>query len=824
MGTEQPGLDHAEAADLSWVEAGQVRCRNALRTASSVADRLALIRSLTRLSGGLLDLAREGLTVSAGEQAEFSRFGISPAGGGGGLRLVEEETIPTDLHDALRLDPKTRRVFVPATADGVLFRSTTYRAYRHAAQKAAVRAMMTQPAGSGLMVSMPTGSGKSLLFQIAALEGRRREPGACVIVITPTIALALDHARSLTVIPGLEGSRALTSDATAEENAAIVDAFRRGEVPILLLSPEKALNPALSGYLAEVASAQARLPGLDGRLTHLFVDEAHIIETWGRNFRPDFQRLPSLLQRLRAVSPDVRSVLLSATLPPTARRYLKSAWSLGGDWLEIDAQLPRYDCDVVVQGFDTANERDAVLWRVLDRAPRPAIVYVTEVAAAKAMFERLTEVGGHKRVALFTGDTAGADRKRIITEWAEDKLDLVVATSAFGLGIDKANVRSVVHACMPESAARWYQEIGRASRDGGQGLAVCLFTTGFRESDVSTAFGLATKGLLSREIAVPRWKAMLDQAETSEWRGGFRQLTLKLDAIRVGLAPQSSDYNRLWNRALLTLMQRAGAITVLSVGGTPDEPGDTWRVELTDAALADPDDPVPWDRIYVVRDAELAQIRAELAPFEAMMLDPVATCVTRRAFEMIEALAMAPPCGRCPACRSSGVQPPAYLMCSGLEQVWETPAGRLANAPAGVLLLEPADPSFANGVGSLIAKLTSAGYQQFVVPDSYAAQAAEALRDLPGLGQVMAAREWFGDVRPARLPTAVILDEADHVAAGQLHGVASQSRLWPEVAWCIVGQGRRLLGDRRLDQVVSGHAPIPEDSLDPTVSRTGAVS
>lgn len=683
---------------------------------------------------------------------------------------------------------------------------------------------MTQPGGSGLMVSMPTGSGKSLLFQIAALEGRRVDSGACVIVITPTIALALDHARSLSMISGLEGSRALTSDSTAAESSATVDAFRRGEVPVLLLSPEKALNSALVDFLAEAASPTARLPGLNGRLTHLFVDEAHIIETWGRNFRPDFQRLPSLLTRLRAANPSIRAVLLSATLPPSARRILKDGWRLDGDWLEIDAQLPRYDHDVVVEGFDSQTERDAVLLRVLDRAPRPAILYVTEVEAAKTFYDKLHDDNGYRRIAIFTGETNASERSRIVQQWADDDLDLVVATSAFGLGIDKSDVRSIVHACLPESAARWYQEIGRASRDGGQGLAVCLFTTSFRDSDVATAFGLATSGLLSRDIAIPRWAAMLAHALGSEWVEGRRQISLDLDAIRVGLAPQTSDYNRKWNRALLTMMQRAGAVQVISVANQGDAPGQYWRIELSDPSLSDPNDPAPWDRIYAVRDAELEQIRSELTPFEDMMRNPAATCVTRRAFELIEAMALAPPCGRCPACRKTGAQPPNYLFCAGLEQVWTTEATPLAGVPSGVLLVRPEDPSFGLGFAPLISRLAHAGFQQFILPASLALTAASTLTNLPGLGQILTAREWSGDVRPARLATAVILDEADHIASGQLHSVARFSRMWPEVAWCVVGQGDRMIDGRRLDQVVSGHAPVAEDIFGKPTPHIGAVS
>lgn len=94
------------------------------------------------------------------------------------------------------------------------------------------------------MVSMPTGSGKSRLFQLDALRSRAVNPGSCIAVITPTVALALDHARTLSGIPGLEKSRALTGDMTGRARSDLLDEFRRGEIPILLLSPEFALGPA----------------------------------------------------------------------------------------------------------------------------------------------------------------------------------------------------------------------------------------------------------------------------------------------------------------------------------------------------------------------------------------------------------------------------------------------------------------------------------------------------------------------------------------------------------------------------------------------------
>ncbi|MDI1328243.1 MAG: helicase-related protein [Brevundimonas sp.] len=823
MSPDMPGREVLDVGETSWLTASRARCRTALLEACAPADRAALLRSWVRLCDGLLDIASEGVTLTQEDEGQLGRFGLARSGAGH-VRLVSEALALDGLAEALTLDQRNRQAFEAAAPDGVLIRSSQHKAYRHAAQKASVRAMLTQPDGSGLMVSMPTGSGKSLLFQIAALEGRRRDPGVCVLVITPTIALALDHARSLAAVPGLEGSRALTSDTGVAESAAIIDAFRRGEVPVLLLSPEKALSPALADYLAECASPTARLPGLDGRLTHLFVDEAHIIESWGRNFRPDFQRLPSLLARLRVANPALRAVLLSATLPPSARRVLEAGWRLGGSWLEVDAQLPRYDHDVVIAPFERAEDRDEQLWRVIDRVPRPAIVYLTEVEAAKSCFKRLTGDGGHARIALFTGETTGAERTRIIDAWAADALDLVVATSAFGLGIDKGDVRTVIHACLPESAARWYQEIGRAARDGGQGLAVCLFTSGFKKSDASMAFGLATNGLLTREIAVPRWEAMLEQASQSEWIGGKRQLTLDLDAIRVGLAPLSSDYNRAWNRALLTLMQRANGIQVMSVSSQSDAPGVTWRVELTEATLSDPAETDVWDRIYAVRDAELRQIRAELTPFEAMMTAPAKTCVTRAAFELIEPLALAPPCGRCPACRAAGASPPVRLHCAGLERFWDVGARPLAGHPAGVLLLEPADPDYDRGLPGLLRRLTSAGFEQFVVPARLANRAAALLAETSGLALLLSTRDLSGSGRPARLSTAIILDADDGVALDQVRDVAAWSSQWPETTWCVIDRGGRSLFGRRLDQMVSRHAPLPEAAFEDVVGEPEVVS
>ena len=522
---------------------------------------------------------------------------------GGVIRILDErdDLAPLGLQEAEQLDTAPREISSDASPDAVLLRHTQFKRYGSPAQKAGVRAVLTMAPGAGLMVSMPTGSGKSLIFQLEAIRSRIAEPGSCIAVITPTVSLALDHARNLSSIRGLENSRAFTGDLSVAEKGDLLDAFRRGEVPVLLLSPEYAFGVARQALLEAATPRAAKFGTLAARLQMVVVDEAHIIESWGRSFRPDFQRLPALIAELRQLDPSLKLLLLSATLPPAARRVLRQAYATTGSWLEVDARTPRYEFDIVVQAYARGEQRQAALDFVIDRAPRPAIIYTTLVdesnsdsadnlrTSAEELYGRLRS-RGYDRIALFTGNIGDtAERRRIVEDWAAERLDLVVATSAFGMGIDKANVRTVVHACLPEGASRWYQEIGRASRDGHQGLAVCLFTqdnSWNSRNDVRDAFAQATGSWLTREKAEPRWRALLKRASNVRWGTDGHRMTLDLDATRIGLDPRrSTDYNRSWNMSLLNLMQRAGVLDVVSATGAGGAPEVSWDIEIKDPTI-----------------------------------------------------------------------------------------------------------------------------------------------------------------------------------------------------------------------------------------------
>ena len=310
-----------------WIERSRDRALRALRAALTPGDRLALLRETARLSGGRFEIPDDIAGLSDAEVDRLRRFRLARTGERS-IRCADDglDGPLEGFAPLLPLEATLRTDYAKAQADAPLIRAAGHSSYRSETQRAAVGAMLTMPDAGALMVSMPTGSGKSLLFQLGALTWRRADPGACVIVIVPTIALADDHERTLRAMPGLEGSRALTRALEPGRRSDTLDAFRRGEVPVLLLSPEAAFGSAGEALL-EAAKSQEDKFGVAGRLVAVFIDEAHIVESWGRTFRPEFQRLPALIEAWRAHNRQLRTVLLSATLTEAARLVLRRAYA-----------------------------------------------------------------------------------------------------------------------------------------------------------------------------------------------------------------------------------------------------------------------------------------------------------------------------------------------------------------------------------------------------------------------------------------------------------------------------------------------------------------
>jgi ATP-dependent DNA helicase RecQ len=819
----------AQLPSRTWRLKGIRRALTVLLSDAAFADRGAAIRQLTRLTDDQAVLPLAGSGLSLGDLQRLSRFGLHAREAPGDTfrtLVIDEPAVPREFLEAMSLDDEPRRPFEPEIADGALRRLTPYDEYQTATQKSAAWALFTMPSRSTLSVTMPTGSGKSLLFQLGTLWWREAYPWACCVVIVPTIALAQDHERTLRGITGLTRSRALTSELAFVEQQDVLMQFNRGEVPILFLSPEMALGSARQ-HLVTAATDPARKPlAAKGRLMALFIDEAHIVEAWGRSFRPDFQRLPALVDELSSANVDFRVVLLSATVGDTAKTELRRAYGVGRPMLEIDALIPRYEFDIVSSAQPNNKDRDSAVIRMIDLVPRPCIVYTTAVAHARELYSHLKEARGYKRIELFSGEISDAGSRRdIVQRWSTDDIDIVVATSAFGLGVDKPDVRAVLHACIPESPARYYQEMGRASRDGYQGLAACIWTKPSEEhgqpDDISFAYRQATRGWLTVPLAMERWWAMVQKSRTTghiRAQSGQIYIDFAIDAFHGGLSADS-DLNRLWNMTLINLLQRAGALEVILVKDLGKSA--TWSAQVHDHQILEKSDQSKalLERMFSRRDEEKDQTIASVDELVSILSGKGDDCMLARLFRAVEAgHPWVEECGRCAWCRSVKAIPPKRVFAKGIGIHWADNLLKIdCRIPRGrtLIYMDEADPTRLST--TLLRRLINAGIEQFVVPDGLGAGLLEVVKNTPkSMALVLEARHLLGSSgwSLASLPSAAFLLHGSRADAQLFEKCKDWSVRHPDVPLIFVSvPGVRLEG-RLFDQLASSSAPYAESILD----------
>jgi len=297
---------------------------------------------------------------------------------------------------------------------------------------------------------MPTGAGKSITFQIPA----RLLPGA-VLVLSPLISLMKDQVDALVRL----GFRATLINSTLEweERQRRLGQLRRGELELVYLAPE-ALEGSLRTFIA------------DCPISLVVVDEAHCISHWGHDFRPAYRKLAGLKQQLG----DIPVLALTATA--TRRVALDILRQLGMSKPEgYKGSFFRPNLVVTAHRKGTGrNVREDILGIITRHAGESGIVYCMSRKAVDQTAEWLRREG--VRAAAYHAGLADTERARSQDAFARDEVDVVVATVAFGMGIDKSNVRFVVHKDMPRSIEAWYQEIGRAGRDGEPSDCVMFYS------------------------------------------------------------------------------------------------------------------------------------------------------------------------------------------------------------------------------------------------------------------------------------------------------------------------------------------------------------
>ena len=301
--------------------------------------------------------------------------------------------------------------------------------------------------GHNVLAIMPTGGGKSLCFQIPALlrEG-------VTLVVSPLIALMRDQVRGLQAAGVAAG--ALTSGHTQEETDSVFQALAAGQLKLLYLAPERLASTAMLAALKRY------------NIALIAVDEAHCVSQWGHDFRPDYLRIGELRRAL-----NVPVAAFTATADRDTQQEI------------IERLFAGSQPQVFLRGFDRPNihlaftAKDSPRRQILDfvapRKGQSGIVYCGTRAKTQALSAALNEAG--HRACYYHGAMEAEDRRIVEGRFANEDGLIVVATVAFGMGVDKPDIRWVAHADLPKSIESYYQEIGRAGRDGGPAETLTLY-------------------------------------------------------------------------------------------------------------------------------------------------------------------------------------------------------------------------------------------------------------------------------------------------------------------------------------------------------------
>ncbi|MFM1931100.1 MAG: hypothetical protein RL226_403 [Bacteroidota bacterium] len=347
--------------------------------------------------------------------------------------------------------------------------------------------------GHDTFVIMPTGGGKSLCYQLPALMSE-----GTAIVVSPLIALMKNQVDAIRGFSEEEGvAHFLNSSLNKSEIQRVKDDVTAGVTKLLYVAPESLTKEENVAFLQSV------------KISFVAIDEAHCISEWGHDFRPEYRRLKSIIQQIS----DVPIIALTATATPKVQQDIQK--NLGMN----DARLFKSSFNRPNLYYEVRPKKDAlkqIIQFVRQHEGKSGIVYCLSRKKVEEIAQTL-QVNGIKALPYHAGMDSN-QRSRVQDQFLMQDVDIIVATIAFGMGIDKPDVRFVVHYDMPKSLESYYQETGRAGRDGGEGICVAFYS--YKDIEKLEKF-LHGKPIAEQEVGMQLINEVVAYAETSMSRRKF---------------------------------------------------------------------------------------------------------------------------------------------------------------------------------------------------------------------------------------------------------------------------------------------------------------
>lgn len=436
--------------------------------------------------------------------------------------------------------------------DSLIYQMTGFKYFKTISQKLAVYGALNTPDRFTTLVSLPTGGGKSLITQMLAYQS-----DGLTVVVVPTVSLADDQLiAAKKIIRSSTLDQEIFAYRSGVEIAPILAGIQNHTARLLFISPEALMSNQTFEDIMKAANKQHYLK-------NIIIDEAHIVIDWGASFRVDYQCLEAWRRKLMLTNPSIRTILLSATFESKTIDVLKKLFSEGDNWIEVRCDALRHEPRYMLICEKSYGQKEKKTVKLVQKLPHPMIIYVARPDDAERIKALLNE-RGINNVYTYTGLTRMDQREKLLESWKANEFGIMIATSAFGVGVDKPDVRTVIHLYVPQNPNAYYQELGRGGRDQLPCLSVmCIYP-----DDLKIAFQRISKRVMTTEKLVGRWDSMYNN-KASIRSGNIVHINT---AIKPNYSAKdewddipTSDADMNWNIYVLLFFRRYNLINIVSI-------------------------------------------------------------------------------------------------------------------------------------------------------------------------------------------------------------------------------------------------------------------